>query len=140
MIRKIGEREILLLISVHAMGDKPQPLLMFTALAVLSAAILLTARPAQAREALGVPIPSDATGQGPDRFKSPWDHQTTVRWLERRLSSQGAQVRFARVLDLPEVFASHAPSPSAKTAWSGINVSRYQGSTWIFVIRRVRSP
>lgn len=123
------------MIPVRQMRDKPLPLLMVIAFAVLSVAL-----PARARETLGVPIPSEASSEGESRFKSPWDHQTTVQWLERRLASRGVRVRFDRVLDLPEVFASHAASPSSKTAWSGINVSRYGGSTWIFVIRRVTSP
>lgn len=124
----------MLLICGPRLRDKAHPLLMVIALALASTTV------AQARTAFGVPIPAKARAEGEGRFQSPWDHQATVRWLERKLSRGKDRVRFVRVLDLPEVIASHADSPSHETAWSGVNVSRYGGSTWIFVIRRERSP
>ncbi len=103
-------------------------------------ALLLFALPAAATTAMGVPLPKGTTAQGEDRYQSPADYPSTIRSIERALARKGVKVRFERVIDLPEVIAAHAPSPSGSTAWSGINVSRYGGHTWIFVIRRVRSP
>lgn len=89
---------------------------------------------------MGVPLPKGATAQGEDRYQSPADYPSTIRSIERALARKGIKVRFERVIDLPEVIAAHAPSPSDSTAWGGINVSRYGGQTWVFVIRRDRSP
>ena len=102
-------------------------------------ALLLFSLPALADTALGVPLPKGSTAQGEDRYQSPSDYLSTIKSVEQALSRKGIKVRFDRVIDLPEVVAAHAPSPSSKTAWSGINVSRYGGKTWVFVIRRDRA-
>lgn len=101
---------------------------------------LLLPSTAVARDALGVPLPKGVTAQGENRYQSPSDYPSTLKALERNLARKGLKVRFEPVIDLPEVIAAHAEAPSGKTAWSGINVSRYGGKTWIFVIRRDRLP
>jgi len=109
-------------------------------LAVGLALLFFLSSTAVAREALGVPLPKGSTAQGENRYQSPKDYASTIKSIERALARRGYTVRFEPVIDLPEVIAAHAESPSGKTAWGGINVSRYAGKTWIFVIRRDRLP
>lgn len=111
---------------------KTRPLLVLLLFAWASAA----PGDASARSTLGVPLPKGAKAEGEHRYRCRQDFASTVQFLERRLSKPGARVEFERMIDLPDVIAAHATSPSAKTRWSGINVSRYGGHTWIFVIKR----
>lgn len=102
--------------------------------------LLLAPMTAAADDVLGVPIPNGSAPQGENRYQSSMDYPATIETIERGLARKGIRVRFEPVIDLPEVVAAHASSPSSKTAWSGINVSRYAGKTWIFAIRRDQSP
>lgn len=121
-----------MLTSPPALVHKTRPLLVLFCFGLLSAA----PSDASARSVLGVPLPKGAQREGEHRFRVRQDYASTVQFLERRLSRKGAKVKFTRVIDLPDVIAAHAESPSAKTAWSGVNISRYGGHTWIFVIKR----
>lgn len=112
-----------------------------TAMVAAGLALLLSMpATAAARDYLGIPLPKESEAQGESRFRVPGDYPSTIKSLERGLARKGTKVRFEPVIDLPEVVAAHAKAPSEKTAWSGINVSRYGGKTWIFVIRREQSP
>lgn len=116
------------------MGDKPVPFRRVLWLSCLS--ILFATGALAAPKVLGVPTPPGAKAVETHRVVSSLDYLATIRWLERRLSSRKVSVRFETIVDLPEVVAAHAAAPSRKTKWSGINVSRYGGKVWIFVIAR----
>lgn len=116
------------------MRDKPVPFRRMLWLVGLS--MLFVASAMAAPKMLGVPTPPGAKPAEANRVESPLDYRATIRWMERRLSNRKASVSFETIVDLPEVVAAHAVAPSAKTKWSGINVSRYGGKVWIFVIAR----
>ncbi len=116
------------------MRDKPVP---FRRTLWLYGLIVFFAASAMAApKILGVPTPPGARPAETHRVESSLDYLATIRWLERRLSSRKVSVKFETIVDLPEVVAAHAASPSTKTKWSGVNVSRYGGKVWIFVIAR----
>ena len=60
----------------------------------------------------------------------------TIRWMERQLTQRGLKGRFKTIVDLPEAVAAHFASSTTRTDWSGVNVARYGGQVWIFVIAR----
>lgn len=97
-------------------------------------ALLFTAGFAQAKTVSGVPLPGKSKQLAKNRYLSPYPLNETVRWLKKALTKRGQKVRFERVIDLPDVVADHAKSPSGKSKWSDINVSQYGGSVKIFII------
>jgi len=116
------------------MRDKPVPFRRTFWLLGLS--IFFATSVMAAPKVLGVPIPPGAKTAEANRVESSLDYPGTIRWIERRLSNRKTTVKFETIVDLPEVVAAHAASPSTSTKWSGINVSRYGGKVWIFVIAR----
>ena len=116
------------------MRDKPVP---FRGTFWLLSLFVLFATSAMAKPTLlGVPIPPGAKHAETNRVESSLDYLATIRWLERRLSSRKVSVKFETLVDLPEVVAAHAAAPSKTSKWTGVNVSRYGGKVWIFVIAR----
>lgn len=103
-------------------------------LLVLGLVAVTNAAPRE-RKAL-VPLPGGAERLGPNLYRSPLGYSATIQWIERRLSSKGKAVSFRSVIDLPEVVASHAEAPGSTSKWSGVNVSRYDGSVKVFIIER----
>ena len=91
---------------------------------------------ASAKSHLGVPLPPGAKQVSENRFKSTKGFWETIKWMENQFRKRGLRVRFVKTMDLPDVVSSHAGSPKPSTSWVGINVSRYGGSTKIFVIKR----
>ncbi len=102
--------------------------------ALLLGAVLLTT-PAHGRKS-AVPLPGGAVELTENLYRSPLGYDATLKWLIRRMAKQGIRLRFERAVDLPDVVAAHAKSPSSRTRWQGLNVSHYAGSTKIFIILR----
>lgn len=82
------------------------------------------------------PLPSGAQEVSTNRFRSPLSFRSTLTWYEKVLRGGGNHVEFGPLIDLPDVVAAHGESRVATTPWSGLNVSEFEGSVWIFFIPR----
>ena len=100
-------------------------------------AVTLTAL--TATSALGKPIglvPPGAVEVAANRFRSPLSYRATLQWYEKRLSRPGKPLNFETLVDLPDVVAAHAAANRDSEAWSGLNVSEFDGNVSIFFIAR----
>ena len=117
------------------LSDKPYPRIHRFSMTLSVLMVTLFCVPvAFGRTASGVPLPKGVQEVGERRFASPLSYTKTIRWFERALAKRKRRVKFATIIDLPSVVASHAASPHPGDAWQGINVSRYDGGVWIFII------
>jgi hypothetical protein len=89
----------------------------------------------EAKPGTSVPLPKGVTLVEVDRYQVPMGYPETIRWLERRWSTQGGKVSFRTVVDLPGVVAAHAKTPALTGNIWGVNVSRIGGRVEIFLVR-----
>ena len=82
------------------------------------------------------PVPPGAVEVDANRFRSPLSYRATLQWYEKHLSRPGKPVNFETLVDLPDVVAAHAAANRDSDAWSGLNVSEFDGNVLIFFIAR----
>lgn len=82
------------------------------------------------------PVPPGAVELETNRFRSPLSYRATLQWFEKHLSRQGKPLHFETLVDLPDVVAAHAAAIRENEAWSGLNVSEFDGNVLFFFIAR----
>ena len=101
------------------MIDTPRRLAYIAALA--TAAAIVFAGPALATEYtkdLGALLPRWSKKIGEHRYRSPWDWEMTMRWLDKTYSRSYPRIR---IINQPGIKAIHLSHPS-KRGWDGINI------------------
>ena len=90
----------------------------------------------------GLTLPRGAKKVGDGRYVSPYDLRHTVKFFRKLFSRQGMWQgkRIRQVMNIPAAKVVHISNSLRKDGWSGVNISRYKGATYIYVLERKDYP
>lgn len=108
----------------------------YTAALLTAFLVALTiGRPAHSQDTrvhLGAHLPRWAAPVEENRFRSPWNWDQTITWLNRNYNTR--QYPRIRIVNLPGVKAIHIANRSGRGGFSGINVYEMRGGEVRFYV------